>query len=106
MRARVTTTVTILSGSSVDDLGDVIDGTTVTATAVPASVVATRQRTTVPADGRPQVIRSFVGRVPYGTAVTVDDRIRDDRTLTVYRVDAVTPAPTMLDDLRLDMRTS
>lgn len=106
MYARPTTTVSILSGSSTDDLGDVLEGTTVSASGVPASILERTKRVFTPTDQRVQTITYYTGRLPAGTAVTVANRVRDDVSGAVYAIDNVSAlvSPVMTPDLRLDLR--
>lgn len=106
MYARPTTTVSILSGSSTDDLGDVREGTTVSASGVPASILERTKRVFVPADQRVQTVTFYTGRLPAGTVITVANRVKDERTGAVYSVDNVSTvvSPVMTPDLRLDLR--
>lgn len=113
MRAIPTTTVDVLGGVTTDDLGDEIEGSTVLASGVLASIleqVETNVVTTA-ADARVQVVRRYTGRLPADTTVagggpiTSAHRLRDVAG-DVYVIDAVSqPAhPLLTNDLHLDLR--
>lgn len=113
MRALATTTVSILSGESISDLGDTIDGTTVVVSGVIASILRYEGRTgrlgdvvLVPSDTRVQTVDSFRCRLPFGTPVVIDNRVLDERSGVVYVIDniAFEQSPIAENDLRLDLR--
>lgn len=106
MWAIPTTTVSILGGSTTDDLGDTYDGTTVSASGVIASILEQRQIVTTPADSRAQVVRLYTGRLPYSAVVSTSNRIRDEQTGDVYVIDNVSRVanPVLQQDVRLDLR--
>lgn len=103
-----TTTATILGGTdSVSDWGDPVEGSDTIAAGIPCAIHQQR-RTVVPEGGREAItVRYFTGYLPNGTAVNASQRLRDDRTGTVYLIDyADTPAhPGMPQDVQLDLRT-
>jgi hypothetical protein len=88
-----TTRVTILRGTSTDLFGDTVDTDTEAGTEaqtdIPASLIEQTRTSRGPASGTPRVVRSAIARLPAGTDVTADDRIRDERTGRTYSVDQV-----------------
>lgn len=107
MIATPTTTVTILgSETSQSDYGDVLDSETPAGTGIPANILEGRQVVATESDQQARVIRYYTGRLPYGTVVTGNNRLRDDVTGDVYVIDNVSrPAnPVIPQDVRLDLR--
>jgi len=106
MWAIPTTTVSVLRGSSTDAFGDVVDADTVAASGVPCSLLEQRRTVFTPAEGRVQQVLYFTARVPGDTVVLLSDRIRDENTGQVYRVDSSSQvqSPVQLNDVRLDLR--
>ena len=98
--------VTVLTGATVDEYGDPVDGTTVVATDVPMSIVESTRRTMDYAFGTPRTVRITVGRAPYGTPVGQGDRVADTLSPAVWLVDGVTQqtSPVLTPDLVLDLR--
>jgi len=90
---RVTTTVSILRGTSVNDYGDEVDESTPTHTGIPASLIEQSRRTYLPAEGAYRVIRFTRCRLTAGTDVRKDDRILDERTNRVYVVTELNDDP-------------
>lgn len=101
-----TTTISVLGGTGIDEFGDPVDGTTVAASGVPASIIEQSKTVNDPASGTPRVVRSIIGRVPAGTPVTGDNRVRDERTGVTYVVDSTTQPsnPLWVQEIRLDLR--
>lgn len=112
MYAQPTTLISVLSGTTTDDLGDETDNTTVAASGIRASLLEQRTVATTPADNRAQVVRYFTGRVSkadldrFGVHLNPGDRIQDERTAEIYVIDAVSrvASSTTTNDLRLDLR--
>lgn len=106
MRAIPTTTVSILRGTTTDAYGDPVDGTTVAASGVLASLLEQRVGVTTGADDRVQQLRAITGRLPAGTDVEEGDRIRDERTGEIYVIDNVSRVqnPVVMADTRVDLR--
>lgn len=106
MIAIPTTTVSILGGSASSDFGDPIEGTTVAASGIPASIVEGRQTVATESDPQARVVRYYTGRLPNGTEVNDSQRIRDDVTGDIYSIDNVTRPrnPVIPQDVRLDLR--
>lgn len=87
MLARATETVSIFTGTTTNAWGDEVDdNSTPAATGVLASVLEQSRSVQGKADALPRTIRFVTGRIPAGTAVHADDRIRSDRTGRTYRV--------------------
>ncbi len=106
MNAVATTTVAILRGTSTDDYGDEVDGSTVVASGIPAAIQEQRQTVTTADDPQPRVVRIYTGRVNAGTDIQTGDRIKDETTNAIYIVDQFSQvaSPVMTNDLRLDLR--
>lgn len=106
MLSWATTTVSILGGSATDEFGDTVDGTTVAASGVPASLIEQSRIVRDPTDPTPRVVRFTTGRLPHGTTVTGDNRIQDETTNTIYIIDSVTKPdnPAWPQDVRVDLR--
>lgn len=106
MYAVANTKVSILTGTSVDEWNDTVDGTAVRAEGVPASLIEKSRLITTPEQPTPRVIRYAVARLPATTVIGEEDRIRDERTGNVYAITAVTGQPGIghTPDLRLDLK--
>ncbi|MEU3507675.1 hypothetical protein ABZ733_07065 [Streptomyces longwoodensis] len=106
MQAVATTSLAILRGTTTDAYGDEQDTDTPVRTGVPASLVEQSRRVTTRDDPTPRIVRYAVARVPAGTDITDQDRVRDERTGAVYIVDAVSGMdnPALQVDRRLDLR--
>lgn len=106
MQAVANTKVDILRGTTTDAWGDEQDTDTVVHSNVPASLTEQSRRVTTRDDPTPRIVRYAVARVPAGTDVTDQDRVRDQRTGAVYIVDAVSGMdnPALRVDRRLDLR--
>jgi hypothetical protein len=77
--------------------------------ALPAVVIEEARRVDDPVTGTPRVVRSVTIKLPSGTALTNDDRLRDADTGTEYAVRSVHSHPTggwpgdlIADAVRLD----
>lgn len=106
MNAIPTTTVEILGGTdTTDEWGDPTEGSTVLLADVPAAI--TESRTVVATESDPQAVavHYYTGRLPAGTAVTKDQRLRDAAG-TLYVIDYVNipNSPAAPGDVRLDLR--
>lgn len=101
-----TGTATVLRGTTTDDYGDTVDGSTAVLESVPWSVMEQRVQVTTTDDPDPRWVTSYTGRMPAGTALAVGDRIRDDATGQEYILDNFTEVrnPFVRMDLRLDLR--
>ncbi|MFE4671113.1 hypothetical protein [Streptomyces sp. NPDC056723] len=101
-----TTRVSILGGSSEDEFGDEIDGTTVLAAAIPASLIESTRTAMEPVTGTPRIIRTHICRLPPGTTVDETKRIKDEVTGEIYIVVAVTKNtnPVLTQPLRADLK--
>lgn len=85
-----TTTVSILGGVIPDDgFGDPADNSTVSASGIPASIIERARQSTGYRDGIPRVVRTVDCRLPAGTVVTEDSRIRDENTGQIYIIDSI-----------------
>jgi len=88
MIATPTTTVSILRGQTVNEFTDGVDTATPWKTGIPASIIERTQRVHGPKDSEDRIIRVFKLRVPRGTGLTKDDRVRDANGV-IYVVDNV-----------------
>lgn len=106
MQALATTSLTVLRGTTTDEYGDEQDTDTPVHTGIPASLTEQTRRVTTRDDPTPRIIRTAIARVPAGTDVTDQDRVRDERTGAVYIVDATSGMtnPAVAVDIRLDLR--
>jgi Mg-chelatase subunit ChlD len=106
MQAIATTTLTVLRGTTTDGYGDEKDTDTPVAAGVIASLTEQSRRVTTRDDPTPRIVRYAVARVPAGTDIRDQDRVRDERTGAVYIVDAPSSManPALAVDLRLDLR--
>ncbi|MFB7244641.1 hypothetical protein ACFCYX_19535 [Streptomyces populi] len=106
MQAIATTRLTVLRGTTTDAYGDEQDLDTAVATGIPASLTEQSRRVTTRDNPTPRIVRYAVARVTAGTDIRDQDRVRDERTGSVYIVDAVSAManPAAAPDLRLDLR--
>ncbi|MDX2697249.1 hypothetical protein [Streptomyces ipomoeae] len=106
MQAIATTTLTVLRGTTTDAYGDEQDTDTPVATGVIAALTEQSRRVTTRENPTPRIVRYAVARVPAGTDIQDQDRVRDERTGAVYIVEAPSSManPAMAVDLRLDLR--
>lgn len=99
MQATPNTTVTVLNADSIDPYSGQRVNEVETVTGVPAHLVerpATRPRTGAqgravedPATDTPRTLRVFSLRVPLGTPINRNSRVRDEFTLRVFSVNSV-----------------
>lgn len=106
MKARATTTISVLRGTSTSGFGDTVDGATVAASGITASLLEQRKTVVTPDDLMVRTVRYITCRVPAGTDVRTGDRIRNDATGDVYVLDgqAQPYSPSRTNDIRLDLR--
>jgi hypothetical protein len=106
MYAIPTTTVSVLRGTTTDDLGDVIDNLTVAASGIVFSLIEQRKTVFVPSANRLQQVMIAIGRGPADMDVTAADRIKDERSGLIYVIDNVSrvQSPVTMNDVRLDLR--
>lgn len=103
-----TTRVTVLRGVGRDEFSDDFDldseAGTDAQTNIPASLIEATRTSQTDASGTPRVFRTCVARLPAGTDVMEDDRIRDERTGRIYRIDSVTQPVALgfVPELRVD----
>lgn len=106
MNMTPTTLVDILGGAGTsDEWGDHDESLTVVASGVPASITETRQVIATESDPQAVAVHYYTGRLPAGTAVTKDQRIRDAAG-NLYSIDYVN-VPNAIGapgDIRLDLR--
>lgn len=106
MKARATTTITILTTSTTENgLGDEVENTIVAASGVPASIIEQDRSIYDNNSETPRRIRQITGRVASNVTITESNRVKDERTGTVYLVRAVSDLgnPVRNVDRRLDL---
>jgi hypothetical protein len=86
--ATPTTTIAILRGQTTNEFTDVVDTPQVWKAGVPASIIERSQRVHGPKDSEDRIVRIFKLRVPRGTGLQKDDRVRDANGV-IYIVDNV-----------------
>lgn len=79
----------VLRGSTLNDYGDEVDGTTPALSGIGGSVIERSRKVFNPADGRVSTIRELTGRFPHGTDIQDGDRIKDEKTGEIFVVAAV-----------------
>jgi len=90
MNGMSTGTFTIVRGTaSVNDYGDEVDTQTDYLSGVSGSVIEKTSRAYNPVDSRVVTVRTYTGRFSYGTDILDGDRLRDEKTGTVYVVNSV-----------------
>lgn len=103
------TWVTVLRGTSTDMFGDQVDSPseagTDALTRIRASLIERSRTITTPNSTTPRVVRYVTARLPAGTAITEDDRLRDERTGRIYAISGVThlSATGFTPELRADL---
>jgi hypothetical protein len=103
-----TTTVAILGGTaSESEWGDPVEGSEVIRSGLPCAIHEQRRIVAPEHTSAPMAVRFWTGYLPHGTAVSGAQRLRDERSGTVYLIDHVsTPAhPGRPQDVQLDLRT-
>lgn len=106
MIATATTTITILTGSSESEWGDPTEGDTERVTGVPAAIHEGALKVQTESDPQARAVRYYTARLPHGTEINEDERIKDEVTGVIYAVDAVTTPtnPALPQDVRVDLR--
>lgn len=106
-----TTTVDILGGAgTVDEWGDPVEGAEPLYSGVPARITERRQVVATESDAQAVTVHYYVGRLPAGTQVTADNRLREpagDPDGRLYAIDYVRDTPGTVvapDEVRLDLR--
>lgn len=85
-----TGTYTIIRGTTTqDEYGDETTSDDTVYTAVLGSVIERRRTAFNPVDGRVATYRELTGRFPSGTDIQDGDRIKDEKTDTVYYVSSI-----------------
>lgn len=77
MIATPTTVIDVLRGTTVDEFGDVLDADTVVMSGIRASIIERSQKVRGPEQSEDRIIRTYKLRVPRGTGLLKDDRVRD-----------------------------
>lgn len=99
-------TVDILRGETTDAYADIVDVTTVVATAVTASIIERSRQTSTRDTGRPQVIRYITGRLRATADVQPGDRLRRTSDGAIYIVDSYSAEDQVVHngEVRVDLR--
>lgn len=105
MYALATTTVTILRGTDIDDVGDEIDTFDVHKTGVLAALIEKNKTTWDGATQQRRTVRVINLTLPSDTDVLGSDRIRDEETGYVYSIQNLTQpgAVGLVPDLDLEL---
>jgi len=99
--------VSILRGTYKDPLGDPVESDNPTYTNIPASIREVASDETTMAEGMPRQVRILVGRLPTGTDIQYEDRLRDEDNGRVYLVDGIdeiNQSAIMETGIRLELR--
>lgn len=102
-----THTVDVLTGTTENEYGDIVDGTTVAKADVPVSIRERNQRVYRADSQDMRVVRYLTGRAPTGTPVAAGDRLKDTATGQTWVVDQVAHGVNGVHDvgLTLDLRS-
>ena len=106
MYAQPNTTLSVLSSTTTDSHGDVVDTATASATGVPALLLTGTKRVWLPDSGTVRQVSYWTAFVPPTTAVEIGDRVKDERSEQVYVVAGVAVPTTSLTtfDAILDLQ--
>lgn|SRR5579875_2179773 len=96
LAAAVNTTVKILRGTTVDDLGNEVDLNEPVFQGLPAALMETNQTTQDPTTPTPRTIRSIYLAVPAYVGLQTTDRVLDEWTGDTYMVIEVIKPPTIV----------
>lgn len=99
--------VSILRGTTTDEFGDPVESDVPVYTGIPASIREVASNETTMAEGMPRQVRYLVGRLPTGTDIQYEDRLRDEDNGRIYQVDGIdeTNQSAILDlGVRLELR--
>lgn len=101
-----TTTASVLRGTSTNAYGDVMDTGAAYLTGLPAYLTESLVRVFDPASQTPRLVRTATAMLPFGTDVTENDQIHDEKTGVTYAIEAVVLAniPGRNFDVQLELR--
>lgn len=101
-----TTTVAILRGETLDEYGDPVDSDIPVRGGVPVSLIERDRRVYVAAESRTTIVRQVTGRARPDADIQEQDRLRDERSGSIYLVEAVSrpSSPVGMADVRLVLR--
>lgn len=101
-----TTTVAILRGETLDEYGDPVDSDTPVRAGIPVSLIERDRHVFVAAESRMTIVREVTGRARPDVDIREADRLRDERTGSIYLVEAVSrpSSPVGATDVRLVLR--
>lgn len=105
MISRATTKVTIYRGESTDDYGDPVDGETVVARHVPASIIEQTVKAWTEVTSMAHVQRFAKMRVTYGYDIQQNDRVYDEKTGETWTIVQISRRanPVRGNDVRVDL---
>ncbi len=105
MISRATTTVTIYRGEDTDDYGDPIDGETVVARHIPASILEQTVKAWTEVSTLPRAFRWAKMRMTNGYAIQQNDRVYDEVTGETWTIVQISRRanPVRGADLRVDL---
>ena len=106
MYARATTTISVLRGQDTDDWGDPIDQDIVVQTGIRASIIEYKIYAKGEVTTQPRNIRYARLRVTKGTDIRTNDRIKDERTNTIWLITNISEVqnPVIGQDTRIDLQ--
>jgi len=109
---RTTTTISVYRGTTTNDYEDVValnDETTLVASGVLASIIEQSRRVFTPVSDPAmdtRVVRYCTGRIRTGVDLRNDDRVKDERTGTIYIVEGMRQpsSPVRTNEIVFDMK--
>ena len=106
MYALATTKITILRGTTTDDVGDIVDTGEVYKTGIIAALIEKGHQTWDAATQQRRTVRTIHLTLPSGTDIRSTDQVRDEETGLVYAVVDVTQpgAVGIVPDLDVELR--
>lgn len=98
--------VDVLTGTTDDEYGDPVAGTTVAAANIPAAILESSARVSRLDTDTPRTVTILKGRLPSGTPVNDGDRLRDTLTGQLWLIDSAShnANPVIDADITLDLR--
>jgi len=101
------TTCAVLSGTTTNQFGDLVDANVPRISSLPVTLIETGKSVQDPSSPTPRTIRQILCIVPEWAGITDEDRLRDDRTGDVYIIIGITRPPTIIGapvDIKLDLK--
>jgi len=105
VRARATTTVTIVRGEDTNAYNDSVSSSAAVHTGIIAAIAETSRRVFLPAEQAYRVIRTYAGTLPPNAPIQKLDRLRDERTGVTYLVTEIHQAdnPAITLDISVEL---